>query len=238
MVASSIGVANFCTDVSDSPSFVRSAAAELSRALSTSPLPEARACSATSVSPVAQLIAFKPITYSSPRAEIEPASMALLPTRWHSSRATSPVIGCSGERPIRRSVADTLRSERIFRNGDWSRSTASACFSASSNTASPVLFSKSARTTVSFSDSAVARRPFNQRTPAATSATATAAGTSSFQCLARAPKRCEAAGIGAAASLARDGVCAVAAAGVASLWIGAISRHKRFKSVRMSAACW
>ena len=158
VVASSIGVANFCTEASDSPSFVRSADAELSKAFSTSPLPEARACSATSVSPVAQLIAFKPITYSLPRLEIEPASMALLPTRWHSSRATSPVTACSGERPIRRSVAVTFRSERMFRNGDCPRSTASACFSVSSNTGSPVLLAKSASTMLSFSVSGFTER--------------------------------------------------------------------------------
>src|SRR2546426_2911409 len=79
VVASSISVANFCTDASDSPSFVRIADAESSKDFSTSPLPEARACSATSVSPVEQLIAFSPMMYSLPRLEIEPASMALLP---------------------------------------------------------------------------------------------------------------------------------------------------------------
>jgi len=46
---------------------------------------------------------------------MEPASKALLPTRWHNSRATSPVSGWSGERPVRRGVSGTFASFEGFR---------------------------------------------------------------------------------------------------------------------------
>jgi hypothetical protein len=48
-------------------------------------------------------------------------------------------------------VAATLFSESTFRNGDWFRETPSAVLSVSSNTGSPVLLAKSARTMVSLS---------------------------------------------------------------------------------------
>ena len=57
----------------------------------------------------------------------------------------------SGERCIRRSVSRARSSGNTLRNGDCSSATASATFSAPSNTGSPVVFSKSARTIVSCS---------------------------------------------------------------------------------------
>ena len=89
---------------------------------------------------------------------------------WRSSRPAGPCFPCAGKapgptsmvmrsfagRPIIRKVSLTFRSESTFRKGDCPSSTASACFSASSKTASPVLLVKSASTTVSFSVSVVA----------------------------------------------------------------------------------
>src|SRR5215471_16333918 len=124
-------------DASDSPSFSRLREAAWSSAARTLPRPVARDCSAIIVSPLTQLMACNPIRYSLSSAEIVPTSMALLPARWQSSRAVSPVTRSSPERPINRSVDATLRSEMMFRRGDCSRSKISACFKAS-NTASPV----------------------------------------------------------------------------------------------------
>ena len=45
----------------------------------------------------------------------------------------------------------SLASESMFRNGDWPSCTEIACFKVSSNTGSPVVLLKSARTTVSWS---------------------------------------------------------------------------------------
>src|ERR1035441_2343890 len=68
---------------------------------------------------------------------MDPRTMALLPVRTQSSRARSCVMRSLGWRPISRRVSPALRSERILMNGDWPRSTASACFKASSKTGSP-----------------------------------------------------------------------------------------------------
>src|ERR1017187_1764532 len=91
-------------------------------------------------------------------------------------------------RPIIRKVSLIFLSDRTFKKGDCSSSTASACFSASSKTVSPVLLSKSASTTVSFSVSGVAfvvgvaEGERKQNSPAITTATRTkAAGTRIFQ---------------------------------------------------------
>ncbi len=84
------------------------------------------------------------------------AKMALLPVRRQSSRATSTVTCSVGARPISLNVSPTLRSERMLRKGDCSRSTARACLRVPSKTGSPVELMKSARTTVSFSVSGAA----------------------------------------------------------------------------------
>ena len=70
-------------------------------------------------------------------------------------------------------VLATSLSGSTFRKGDCRRETLSAVFSVSSNTASPVLLSKSERTMVSFSVNAVARRE-RTNTPAAIPRTTTA----------------------------------------------------------------
>ena len=100
--------------------------------------------------------AFNPSTYWLPRLAIDPAMYALLPARWQSSRVTSGVSFVPVGRDIIFKVVATLFSESTFRNGDWFRATLSAVLRVSSNTASPVLLAKSARTIVSFSVSAVA----------------------------------------------------------------------------------
>src|ERR1700724_497474 len=76
---------------------------------------------------------------------MEPARIALLPVRRQSSRAISGVTCSLDDRPIRRKVSLTLRSDKTLRKGDCPRFTARACLSASSNTGSPVVFVKSAR---------------------------------------------------------------------------------------------
>ena len=64
----------------------------------------------------------------------------------------------SGERCISRSVSRARSSGNTLRNGDCSSATASATLSAPSNTGSPVVFSKSARTIVSCSVSVASPR--------------------------------------------------------------------------------
>src|ERR1035441_8584192 len=81
VVASSTGVAYFCTELSDSPSLARNVTAALSRALSTASLPAACSCASANTSPVLQSAAFRPITYWLPSAAIEPVRMALLALR-------------------------------------------------------------------------------------------------------------------------------------------------------------
>src|SRR2546426_3789033 len=127
-VVASIGTLNFCTEANDSPSLVRRLEATLPKAFTTSSLLDASACSLASVSPLPQFTASSPTTYWLPSREIEPASMALLPVRKQISCANSRVTRSLGARPIRRNVSPILRSERKLREGDCSRSTASACF--------------------------------------------------------------------------------------------------------------
>jgi hypothetical protein len=81
---------------------------------------------------------------------MDPESIALLPTRRHKSRPKSVVRRSSGERPIKVSVFWTWACGTTGKNGDWSRSTARACFNLPSNTGSLVVLEKSASTTVSF----------------------------------------------------------------------------------------
>jgi hypothetical protein len=59
---------------------------------------------------------------------MEPAMYALLPARWHSSRATSGVSFVSAGRVISRNVAARVLSGRRFRNGDCRSETPSAVF--------------------------------------------------------------------------------------------------------------
>src|SRR4030095_6099702 len=64
-------------------------------------------------------------------------------------------------------VCSALRSERMLRYGDCSSFTVRACRNVSSKTGSWVLFSKSAKTTVSFSVS-LADLPVRAKNPAST----------------------------------------------------------------------
>src|ERR1039458_1631588 len=150
-VVASTGTSNLCTEASDSPSLARMAVAAVVSALSTPSLLGASACSLARLSPVLQATASRPRMYWLPRLEMDPPRTALLPVRRQSSRATSAVTCSVGARPISFSVSPTLRSERMLRNGDCSRSTARACLRVPSKTGSPVELVKSARTTVSFS---------------------------------------------------------------------------------------
>jgi hypothetical protein len=86
-----------------------------------------------------------------PRLAIEPASSAFSRSRWAISRPTVRVIRSSAGRCISRSVWRACSSGNILRNGDCSSATASATFSAPSNTVSPVAFSKSVSSTTSCS---------------------------------------------------------------------------------------
>ena len=177
-----MGTSNFCTEASDSPSVPRNFETAPPSADSTCSLLEASACCCASESPVWQLTAFKVMIYCVPRLAMDPESIALLPMRRHKSRAKSEVRRASGDRPIKASVVWTRAGGTTRKNGDWSRSTASACFNVPSNTASPVVLANSARTTVSFSVSlaAFAGRKY---IPAAMSATTIpiAAGTTTRQ---------------------------------------------------------
>src|SRR5437773_2238628 len=101
--------------------------------------------------------------------------MALNPSRSHTSRATVLVRCSSGERPMKRSALRIRCSERMFTYGDCSRCTASACLRMVSNIASPVVLTKSARTTVSFSVKTGARCAFHHQTPTARASTPAAA---------------------------------------------------------------
>src|ERR1700730_662486 len=167
VLASSSGVSNFWIELSDSPNFPRTSDTALSNAFSTFSFPFVRTSSRTSFSPVWQFIAFRPTTYWLPKLAMETPSTALLPDRWHTSRAKSCVNLSSGLRPISCNESATFRSERILRKGDCSRSTASACFRVSSKTRSPVLLSKSARITVSRSLNPWVRNVWKKAPPAA-----------------------------------------------------------------------
>ena len=113
---------------------------------------------------------------------IVPTSMALLPTRWQMSRARSDVIRSVAACPHHvQSFVDLLLGHNAQKSGDRSSCTASACLSASSKTASPVLLTKSARTIVSFSVSACAFVERQQNSPAVTAARMAAAGMRNLQ---------------------------------------------------------
>src|SRR5271156_3968269 len=88
-------------------------------------------------------------------------------------------------RDINFKVAAILFSGSTFRNGDWLRETLSAVFSVSSNTASPVLLAKSARTMVALSVREVAGLVERERKysapPIAAATSITPAGTKPFR---------------------------------------------------------
>src|ERR1700745_239104 len=165
----------------DSPNLPRSRKAAWSSVLRTSSLPEARACSSARLSPVLQLEALRPITYWLPKLEIEPASIALLPVRWHNSRVRSWVSLSLAGLPINRRVSWTFCAGRTLRKGDCDSCTDRACFKASSKTASPVVLVKSARTIVSFSVSTGAgARERRYRPPTNPAMSSSAIGTTTF----------------------------------------------------------
>ena len=150
-VVASIGTSNFCTEASDSPSFIRRLAAALPTALTASSFVATSTCSLANVSPLPQFTASSASMYSLPSREIEPEISALVPVRKQISCPTSRVTRSLEVRPIKRKVSRILRSESTLRKGDCPKSTSNACFNVPSKTESPVLLSKSARTIASFS---------------------------------------------------------------------------------------
>src|SRR5713226_178565 len=251
-----MGTSNFCTDARDSPSLPRILETALPSAESTCSLLEACACSCARESPVWQLIAFSVRTYCEPRLATDPERVALLPARKQSSRARSEVRRSLGERPMKPSVSCTREEGITRRKGDCSRSTASACFNVPSNTGSPVVLAKSARTTVSFSVSFAARAGRKYRA-AAINATRipTAAGTTT-----RHRPLLGVAGMGALLDEGQDAetsareetgadacppdggldYCATATFSepAATARPDSVSRFSRCRSARRSAACW
>src|ERR1700680_463900 len=139
--------------------------AAVSRALRTCSLLDASTCSRASESPFCAFVADSVTTYELPSPAIEPPRTAFAPARKAISRASSVVIRSSGGGPLNPSAWRTRDSGRIFRYGDCSSCTASACFNVPSKTGSPVVFTKSARTTVSFSVSAVEWRERRNNPP-------------------------------------------------------------------------
>src|SRR5208337_5077592 len=103
--------------------------------------------------------------------------MALAPSRMQISRATSLLTRASGGRPIKRRASRMRDSGNRFRYGDCSSCTASACFRVPSKTESPVVLTKSASTTVSFSVRAWGRRERKNKPPPMRAAISTAATT-------------------------------------------------------------
>ena len=78
VVACSIEVSNFCTELRDSPSFARNFVTAPPSAFSVSSLLSAVACSSAKTSPVRQFVAWIPSTYWLPRLAIEPWRTAVL----------------------------------------------------------------------------------------------------------------------------------------------------------------
>ena len=88
---------------------------------------------------------------------MEPVSIAALPVRSQTSRATSGVNRSPAGRPINFNVSRIFRSETRSETAIAPSCTESPCFSASSKTLSPVWWSKSAMTMVSLSVSLAGR---------------------------------------------------------------------------------
>src|ERR1035438_2331985 len=82
---------------------------------------------------------------------VEVVQLLSPPARRQSSRATAGVSFVLAGRVISCKVFATSPSESTFKKGDCRKETLSAVFSVSSNTGSPVLLAKSARTMESFS---------------------------------------------------------------------------------------
>ena len=97
------------------------------------------------------VLARNPTTYWVPRLSIEPSRTAALAVRSQISRASSGVSRASAGRLIRPSVFWIRSSETRLRKGDCSSCIANPWRSVPSNTGSPVVFVKSARTIVSLS---------------------------------------------------------------------------------------
>ena len=98
-----------------------------------------------------QFLARNPKTYWLPRLSIEPSRTAALAVRSQISRASSGVSRASAGRPIRPSAFWIRSSETRLRKGDCSSCIANPWRSVPSNTGSPVVLVKSARTIVSLS---------------------------------------------------------------------------------------
>ena len=107
-----------------------------------------------------------------------PSMVAALAVRWQTSRAKSRVSRSSFGFDINESVCAIRTSESRFKNGDWSSCDESPCRNVPSNTTSPVVLSKSATTTVSFSVRVETFLERQKRPPASRAARTTAAAVS------------------------------------------------------------
>ncbi len=164
-----------------------------------------------------QSFARKPTTYWLPRLLIVASKTAALPVRSHTSRAISGVRRASDGWPIRRSTACMRSSEIRLRNGDCSSCTARPCRKVPSNTGSPVVFAKSARTIVSLSVSLGGGRWKYKYPPTHTTNTAATARTTAIP---RFLIRAE-----------------IPVAAVAGSCAESVSRLSRRRSARISEAC-
>ena len=170
-MACSTGVSNFCTVLSDSPS-LRAYPSRLCR--------ERRAHGSLSLacasvlardSPVRTIHSVHDQNILRPNLRDRAVSTALLPVRWQRSRAISGVslrIGRLAHQA--QGLLDALLGDEA-KKGDCSSCTASPCRSVPSNTGSPVVFVKSARTMVSLSGQRVRLAPENHQKLLAASAT-------------------------------------------------------------------
>ena len=80
-MASATGTSNACTDLSDSPTRERSREDILPSVSSTASALAACPCSLASAAPLAHSLASSSSTYSSPSREIEPRTIARVPSR-------------------------------------------------------------------------------------------------------------------------------------------------------------
>src|SRR5437868_13520387 len=116
---------------------------------------------------------------------MEPVSMAFTPARWQISRPTSPVMRSSEGLPMYFSASWIRDCAKMFKYGDCSSCTASACLRVPSKTESPVVLTNSVSRMESFADSALVRR-VKTRPPAIAERRTTAAMPAHNQvCLAR-----------------------------------------------------
>ena len=148
VVVSADTLGSFSTRGSDSPTRIPNRFAIRTSVLKTSSFLATRACSWSRISPVRQSLARKLSRNSFPRLVIEPATTAALAVRSQTSAATSGVSLAFAGLHIRLSIWLTRGPASRDRPGECPNCTARISRSDESNAESPVVFAKSARTTV------------------------------------------------------------------------------------------